>query len=299
MANQITRRSLLLSTPALLCSPRISSAWLIQSACGSSHTGVGDIVSLDGYWSVRAYSRAYAQSLGNVFDLRRSSDNATMTATLLCTGDLNSAAISAWAGADNIFVSKAYDQSGNGRHVTQGANASQPQLLLTGGVASKPCLSVAANNAGLTGANTTPATGVVSMFALANRSTSGAVVTMIAVNKANRTGIFGTDTFDYGSGANRSKLRSQTGTKIVATGVTDGSWWRAVGVVNGASSVISINGTDTTGSLTGDTTGGNKVVMNGVNGTTLKLSECGYKDDSAWDSTTRSAVDGNISAYYV
>lgn len=69
-----------------------------------------------------------------LIDLRRSSDNGTLTINAGSAGgaDLAGAGYTAWAGADSIFVTKVYDQTGNGKHWSQGTAGSQPRFSPTG-----------------------------------------------------------------------------------------------------------------------------------------------------------------------
>ena len=57
-------------------------SFLINSysvAAVSSYIGPGDVLPLTSFWGVRAYNGAYAGSGGAALDLRRASDNGTMT----------------------------------------------------------------------------------------------------------------------------------------------------------------------------------------------------------------------------
>lgn len=99
-------------------------------------TGILDQLSTSpsGAWSMsRALLASYVGS--PLFDLRRSSDNGTLTIYAGSDGsaDLAGAGYTAWAGADSIFVTKVYDQTGNGKHWVQGTAGWQPRFSPTGG----------------------------------------------------------------------------------------------------------------------------------------------------------------------
>lgn len=68
---------------------------------------------------------------GSLIDVRRSSDNATRTIGIVA-GELDTSDLLTWAGSTSVFVSRWYDQSGNGHHMTQGTNASQPRIVNAG-----------------------------------------------------------------------------------------------------------------------------------------------------------------------
>src|SRR5262249_36067713 len=96
------------------------------------YEGPGDIVSgAFGWWGLRAYNFA---TIGNsCIRLRRSSDNAEQDfVTLSPSGALDVASISSFKGAANLFVSKTYDQTGNGRDLAQSTAANQPTFTLSG-----------------------------------------------------------------------------------------------------------------------------------------------------------------------
>jgi hypothetical protein len=81
-------------------------------------------------YSTRLLRTAYA---GNCMLVRRSSDNTTLAIGF--TGSpavLNQSALTTFVGAGNGFIVTWYDQSGNGRDVTQATAAAQPQIVASG-----------------------------------------------------------------------------------------------------------------------------------------------------------------------
>jgi hypothetical protein len=69
--------------------------------------------------------------------VRRSSDNADANIGFTASGDLDTAALLAFVGTGNGFVTTWYDQSGNGRHATQGSPTAQPQIVVDGAIWTK------------------------------------------------------------------------------------------------------------------------------------------------------------------
>jgi hypothetical protein len=67
---------------------------------------------------------------GPLVTVRRSSDNATQDIGFAQGGGLDTAAFSAFIGGGSGYVTKWWDQTGNGRHVIQVTNSKQPQLVL-------------------------------------------------------------------------------------------------------------------------------------------------------------------------
>ncbi len=95
------------------------------------YAGSGDIVSgAAGWWGLRAYSNATIGS--NAVRLRRDSDNAESDFVTITNGLLDTASITTFAGAANLFVTKLYDQSGNGNDASQGTASQQPSFTLSG-----------------------------------------------------------------------------------------------------------------------------------------------------------------------
>jgi hypothetical protein len=82
-------------------------------------------------YSLRKVRNAYA---GSAIRVRRSSDNAELEIGFTASGDLDTAALLAFVGGGNGFVTTWYDQSGNGRNATQATAGSQPQIVASGAV---------------------------------------------------------------------------------------------------------------------------------------------------------------------
>lgn len=118
--------------PGIAWGAGIGGAGIVDRATSAPFVGVLDLLSSSalGAWS---FSRAlYTAKAGtNLFRLRRSSDNAESDFATLANGDLDSAAVSAWAGADTLYVRTLYDQSGNDYHLQQATTANQLTFSLT------------------------------------------------------------------------------------------------------------------------------------------------------------------------
>lgn len=104
-------------------------------------TGIGIIGSpspaallLDAYpsaleaYSLRLLRTAYT---GNAIRVRRSSDNAEQNIGFV-NGVLDTASLLSFVGAGNGFITTWYDQSGNGRTVTQTTAGNQPRIVTSG-----------------------------------------------------------------------------------------------------------------------------------------------------------------------
>ena len=80
-------------------------------------------------FSVRRLLTSYT---GPLMQIRRSSDNTIQDIGLTFSGNLNTAALTTFCGANSCYVSKWYDQSGNGRDSIQTTTANQPRIVNAG-----------------------------------------------------------------------------------------------------------------------------------------------------------------------
>jgi hypothetical protein len=106
-----------------------------------------------GQWSLRAVG-SYA---GALIDVRRDSDGAARTISV-SADELDTTDLLSWAGSASVYVSKWYDQSGNGYHLTQATNANQPRIVNAGSLETLngfPVIKI------LTGTSLTESTGVI------------------------------------------------------------------------------------------------------------------------------------------
>lgn len=80
-------------------------------------------------FSLRKVRTAYS---GNCLRVRRSSDNAESDIGFNSTGSIDSVSLLSFVGANDGFVTKWYDQSGNSLDAFQTINANQPRIVLAG-----------------------------------------------------------------------------------------------------------------------------------------------------------------------
>lgn len=98
---------------------------------GATFVGVIDQVGISAQvaFGTRKLRAAYA---GSALRVRRSSDNAELDIGFTASGDLNTTALLAHTGAGQGYVVTWYDQSGNGRDVTQATALAQPLIVSAG-----------------------------------------------------------------------------------------------------------------------------------------------------------------------
>jgi Alpha-L-arabinofuranosidase B, catalytic len=236
-----------------------------------------------GAYSFRKLRSAYA---GNAVRLRRASDNAELDigflgATGFTGAPWNEAAATSHCAATTCFIKTRYDQSGAAKDLVQASAAAQPPLIFNcKGVL--PCWRIA-SSATLSWATstTTPATGVVSISVVANRDSGTGSCFWLRQN-VNNNRLQATSAV-----ANQWVLFGGTGGTITAV-VTDGAWHAAQAVVNAAASGLTVDGTTTTGTVTGNVAAG----VTGILGSTTSV--CSGAEEIIWDNVALTA--GEIAA---
>jgi hypothetical protein len=113
-----------------------SSTFQIDVTSVPAFTGSGDVKSgAYAYWSpAYAYNAAYAAALGNMMDVVDQAGANQLTVKATSSGLVDLAAINTWKAANSVTtikVKKLYDQTGNGRDVSQATLANMPTLLLS------------------------------------------------------------------------------------------------------------------------------------------------------------------------
>lgn len=82
-------------------------------------------------YSTRKLRAAYA---GKALNVRRTSDGATQDIGFTSSGNLDQVSLAAFVGSNGGYVTKWYDQSGNGCNATQATTTLQPQLVAAGAI---------------------------------------------------------------------------------------------------------------------------------------------------------------------
>jgi hypothetical protein len=82
-------------------------------------------------YSLRKLDKDYT---GNAIRVRRSNDNTEQNIGFTSGGDLDTASLKTFVGANSGFVTTWYDQSGNSRNATQSTAANQPRIVNAGTV---------------------------------------------------------------------------------------------------------------------------------------------------------------------
>jgi len=294
------RAATALAALLLAASPAVARMHAGPSQLHAGHRLQGAIAPLDGggafaspaaAYSLRKLKSAYA---GPGIKLRRASDSATQDINFLgFTGFsgalLDVAAAATFCNATTCFGDTWYDQSGTARHMVQATAANQYQYVANCGTG-LPCLRATAVTQGMASAGTlTPATGVVSFSAVANRSVGLGYCTWLRENTvANR--------FSGDAVAGQWRLDGGTSGSILAA-AADNAWHSAQAVMNGAGSSIMVDGTTTTGTVTGNTVAG-FVQITGDTASTCGLAESVVWDNYALSLAERQALTNNQRAFW-
>jgi hypothetical protein len=251
------------------------------------------ITAPSGAYSFRKLRSAY---VGPAVRIRRASDNAELDINFLgCTGftgcPIDTAAANAHCAATTCFVRTLYDQSGIGRDIVQASAASQPGLQFNC-IGALPCTRVPTAGGAfmLSGASITPATGVLSISMVASRSTgvgSGAVIFRANGATGNRV---------LSAGANTWNLSNNTVT--LGGAATDGVAHAYQGVINGASSVVNVDGTETTGSLTPVNVTAGTLGIAGLAGSVFDTMEIVLWDNVVNDAAVRTFLRNNQKSFW-
>jgi len=80
-------------------------------------------------YSLRALNSLYT---GPLIRIRRSSDNAELDIYALANGDLDTTRLLAFVGSNSAYVTRWYDQSGNGRNAVNATTTQQPPIVSSG-----------------------------------------------------------------------------------------------------------------------------------------------------------------------
>jgi lysophospholipase L1-like esterase len=236
------------------------------------------------WWGLRAYS---ASSIGmNAVSILRASDSTTQIFTTVAGGGIDATAIATFLSGTTGKISKLWDQTGNGRHLTQATSANMPDYVQgdvrMGGIL--PSLHfVKASQQILTSAATGLSTSACTMSSLSYRDqTSG-----------NYDGILQAGGNGHGFNATLDQLLLFAG-GLGAAPAVDYSPHSIDVALNGASSVAVVDGVLTTGIGAGAGTYGSPFSL-GVLNNNLYLGG-GISEAGCWNSVLTNTELANLNA---
>jgi hypothetical protein len=260
----------------------------LSTATSAAYTGEGDLGAWSGFWSCTfAFSRSFANSLGNACDIQRASDNTVCTISAAATGLIDvsvgtpcasSTTLTSWCNATTCSVKKLYEQSGaaSPHSPAQATLANMPVLKLGCLNTTLPCMEVTGSTQTMTAGSYTPSTGLQSYYIVMNRTSGTAVVNALFPNSTQ-----GVRTAASGFFATRGNAG---GTCSATAG---GSAWHimtaTVALTGVGTNPINIDGTNGSAcsTVTGGTTTGTFEVMAGTGASTVDFMEMGFIDAGA------------------
>lgn len=268
------RRFLVIALLAL-CGPAWADSGMLTGGIANRQMPFDAMPSATVAWS---FWRLYTSYTANkAVRIVRASDSTQTDIGFLADGSPDVATMTTFCNATTCKLVTMYGQ-GAANDGTQATDAARPSIQFScRGI--YPCARETAATS-ISSASLTPATGVVSFSAVANRSAGTGNCVWLRQN----------------GGLNRIMAQSAVASKWQLAGgasgnftadAVDGSWFSGQGVVNGASSVLSINGTDTTGTATGSTTAGAASIV-GAASTTCDEVEVAFFDNVALTAAQRS-----------
>jgi hypothetical protein len=178
-----------------------------------------------------------------------------------------------------LFATEVFDQTSNGHHWLQATTADQPQFLFDCLNSTVACLASTTSAQFMqTSANFTP--------------TSGNATLSMEYGRLSGTGTSSAIAFENSTGGNR--FQSGTANHVLLAGnsnfsvtASDGVMHAINALLEGASSELNVDGTDTSGSATGNTTAGKMGGFGNGSSTTTLYGEIGF-----WDNNTSASRTG-------
>ena len=259
-------------------------------ASGGPYVGPADVAGAAQVWvGFRGYSTAYSTGANPAADVCDVSTGLTCTTiNILSNGKFDAATA---AGSSSCLVScnvsKLYDQTGGGIHLTQSTNANRP-LVVFGAISGLACMSFSSNQ------NLVNATGL---------SVQAQPFTVSAVNKKSTSAqaatpnIFGASVTPAGAFYNGSATPQSVGTyagsaPVINATASDGAFHTEQFLFNGASSNIIVDTTTTSGNLGGNAFTGN-ITIGQPSSTFDTFIEC---EAGVWNGTFSGTVQTNLNS---
>jgi hypothetical protein len=248
-----------------------------------AYAGPGDVVAATSWWGLRAYTTAYATGSNPAIDICDSSGANTLTINILASGNLDTAAVTAWSGAPGShgtpYVKKIYDQvSGNVNYFNTDGAASNPVLSITGGGGggTQPKITFTAASTHTLETVTTPVSGI-------NLFTFSGVATNILVS-GQRT-LIGTGTLNPALAYNSADaiFMYMSGNLPSAT-CTDGAIHSVQAVFNQSSSHLVIDGVHTAADLASAANGSTQALALGSSGNSSRFWSGDFYEIGFWTS---------------
>ena len=245
------------------------------------------LTNLAGAWSFRKARPAYA---GAAMQIRRASGG-VQDIGFTPAGDFDTAAAQAFCAATSCFQAIWYDQSIGLRNGDRSAlPVNQPAIVFGCTPTGQPCLRATAASLSMATSGFFAPTSPLTFSAVANRSAGSGTCFFPQMWASNNSlGSAAANTWSIIGGAGGT----------VTQAAADNAWHAAVGIVQGAGSILRIDAqTETTGTATVSTTNNTMVQFSGADSTTCSLTEILYWVPYALTASERAAQTANQKNYW-
>lgn len=277
----------------------------IDPAVAASYQGPGDIVASATAWGscARAYNAAYANGTNSMCDLVDSTTGSVAICTLrvlttgfvdlagsYCTGSTTPTLACAAAAGGACKVTKVYDQTGGGNHWTNATAAQMPTLTFSAQNSLPGLTYTSAANASLANVNSIVAAQPYSLTGVAKRTANFTTAQMVLATGSGTVFQFGFNT------STNTAFINYVAAAITAT-ASNSAFHALQGVVNNASSVLTVDGTDTTGTVSSSSAWTNAFrIGRGSACCTIDgvIMEVGFWNSKAFSVGERTSLDSNM-----
>ena len=264
---------------------------------GGGILGPGDIVPFSVWWGLRAYSSAQKTGLVNGIRLRRASDNVELDIKITTAGDVDVGTAGTHCNLTTCFAALFYDQAGTRCAGTLPCSighavlANQPEFVFNCFPNGKPCLRSGGTALIASTPTFTPATGVVSLYLTGGMMSGSSACAILFQNgtAGNRINSSIPNGYNMLGGTSGNIINSTT----IGFGVRP-----VVGIMNGASSSLNVNGNVTTGTVTGNTVAGTTGGYRSPTGGICTNTESGFVDNVILNTTQQNALINSSRSYY-
>jgi hypothetical protein len=235
----------------------LSLAHTLVSARASGASFVGPLddyaANLAGAWSVSR--RLLSSYSGPLIRVRRSSDNDELDiGTSGITQMLNTAALSAFIGANNGFLSVIYDESGLGRNLEQATASLQRRIVLNGTIdtlGGQPTAKATGNQGYATAAFATTTGTHWSLFARASIANDLAYDRILSGGLSSGSDFVGGAVIAFARNDSNASILSWSGLQLATLAITYDQQFIGSSIFDGVNSTLAIGGADDSFAFTG------------------------------------------------
>lgn len=224
-------RALLLGLVGLLALPALAEARMHHPYRGHRILPSGGVVDGIGSAPLEAYSfRKVKQSYAGPGVKLRRTTGGTSDINFTAGGDLDVAQAATFCAATTCFLDTVYDQSGGNRHLLQASAADQPAYVADCGNG-RPCMRLDATDWMQSATSASATTGVMTISGVAKRTAGTGAANLLQPAGGSNLTFYPSPGF----------MAVYPGPGLTAT-AAENRWHAAIGIINGASSTLEVDG---------------------------------------------------------